>query len=206
LETSYTGCLAGLDDGFFEKNWEKTLLALAVHCTCRDILVPASVYLEPVTVDGMDVTEATIQLLRRARYEYNIAVLFTDTVIFAGFNILDPEKVYQETSVPVVTVNLYPHNQEKIRRALEKHFPDHEYRLKLLKENWKRQKQASCRKGRVLIAAYGISYTEAWRLLCRAQVYSREPEPLYTAGVLASAATKALTLEEKTANKKYPHN
>ncbi len=193
MQRFYGNCLAGIDDGFFEKTWRETLLCLAIHCFYRGRLVPVDALLERVTVDGVDATDKAIALIERARGRgYRLEAVFTDTVVFAGFNILDPDRLYRETGVGIVTVNLYPQNPERVRAALVKHFPDHRERLRVLEENWARQRRVSCSKGRVIIAGYGLSPSTAWQLTCTAQVYSREPEPLYTAGLLASTASRLL--------------
>lgn len=207
MENCCGDCLAGLDDGFFQKTWKKTLLGLAIHCQAPGgILVPLDVFLEPVTVDGMDATQRAVVLVKRAlRAGYPLRAVFTDTVVFAGFNILDPEALYRETMVPVITVNLYPHDEERIKRALVKHFPDHEERLRLLRSNWAKQRRVSCRKGSIIIASYGLGFPEAWATACQAQVYSREPEPLYTAGLLASTATRLLGSQSPPPFTRSPH-
>ncbi|KSW11527.1 hypothetical protein CF15_01425 [Pyrodictium occultum] len=185
--------MAGLDDGFFQRGWRRTLLALAVHCRREGSLCPCRVLLDTVEVDGLDATWKAARLVRRALGEgFRLEAVLTDTVVFAGFNILDPERLYRETGVPAVAVYMYPPRREAVERALRLHFPDWRERLAVLEEAWSRLRSAECRRGRLLLAAYGMEPRDAWRLACSLQLYTRHPEPLFTAHQAASMLSRTL--------------
>jgi len=186
-------CYAGIDDGFFRRGWPRTLLVLAAHCFVEEgKLCPCLVLAETVKIDGMDSTEKAIRLVNRAKRKLDLRVVLLDTVVFAGFNILDAEELYRRTSIPVIAVYWYPPNKEAVTSALRKHFADWEKRLSLLEDTWNKLSSVKCEKGELLVAPYGIGAGEAWRTVCRLQVYTRQPEPLFTAHVLASALSKKL--------------
>ena len=180
-------CFAGIDDGFFRREWSETLLVLAVHCfTDEGDLCPCFVKSTSVTIDGMDVTDKAIMLVEKAKQRLNIDAVLVDTIVFAGFNILDAQRLYRETTVPVIVVYWYPPNREAVENALRKHFNDWEKRLALLQDTWDKLVALECSKGKLLIAPYGVSLDDAWRIVCNLQVYTRQPEPLFTAHVVAS--------------------
>ena len=185
-------CYAGIDDGFFRRDWPHTLLVLAAHCFVEDRLCPCLALADTVEIDGMDSTEKAIRLVNKAKQELGIRAVLLDTVVFAGFNILDAEELYRRTRIPVIVVYWYPPNREAVTNALRKHFTDWEKRLSLLEATWNKLSRVRCEKGELLVAPYGIEAGEAWRTICRLQVYTRQPEPLFTAHVLASDLSRRL--------------
>lgn len=186
-------CVAGLDDGFFERGWRRALMVLAVHCWHGGELCPCRLLLDTVEVDGLDATEAAERLIRRARAEgLGLEALLTDTVVFAGFNILDPAELQRRLGLPVVVVYWYPPRREAVERALRLHFPDWRKRLAILGDVWARLRRVECSRGSLLVAPYGADYSYAWRLVCRLQLFTRHPEPLFTAHRAASMLSRAL--------------
>ena len=112
--------------------------------------------------------------------------------MFAGFNIASPQDIWEKTRVPIVAVYHYPPRRAAVERALRLHFPDWEQRLAILREVWGRLREAPCPRGVLLYASYGLSADEAVRILCGSQVFTRIPEPLYTAHTAASELSRSL--------------
>ncbi|BEP18308.1 DUF99 family protein [Pyrofollis japonicus] len=192
------GCVAGIDDGYFKRGWRKTTFVLAAHCWRNNALCPCLVLGDFVEIDGMDSTDKAISLVKRALRELDgLEAVLLDTVIFAGFNILDARRLNEETSVPVIPVFWYEPDRDAVRRAITKHFDDAEQRLKLLEETWSRLTRIVCSKGSLLIAPYGLSTDKAWELVCSLQIYTRQPEPLFTAHVMASRLSSIFLGENK---------
>ncbi len=186
-------CVAGFDDGRFSKSWRCTLGVLSLHCWAGPHLCPCGAVVTRLTVDGMDSTERIIEAVERARgLGYGVEALLLDTNVFAGFNVADPEAVASRLGLPVLVVYWYPPRREAVERALRLHFPDWRERLRLLEEAWSRLRQAPCPRGGLLLAVYGADWGWGHRLLCGLQLYTRAPEPLYTAHTLASELSEAL--------------
>ncbi len=112
--------------------------------------------------------------------------------MFAGFNVASPRDIWEETGVPVIAVYHYPPRRVAVERALRLHFPDWERRLTILREVWERLREAPCPRGVLLYASYGLPADEAVRVLCGSQVFTRIPEPLYTAHTAASELSRSL--------------
>ncbi|MET1128528.1 MAG: DUF99 family protein [Thermoproteota archaeon] len=187
-------CYAGIDDGYFVKGMRKTVMALAVHCFVGSSLCPFHIAVDTVEVDGLDAVDVAASLVRRASTEKRVqlSLVLLDTNIFAGFNVLDPEELQRRIEVPVAVVYWYRPEAGRVKEALRKHFPDWSRRLGILEKVWSRLTTVSCSKGKVLVAVYGSTLTDVWSKLCRLQLYTRHPEPLYTAHVVASAASRFL--------------
>lgn len=189
-------CLGGFDDGYFERNWQKTVAVLALHDYTT--LHPHTAIMTTITVDGGDAVEALEELVERAKeYCDSIKAVFLDTIVYAGFNILDPWKALERLQIPLIIVYTYFPDVNAIETALRKHFDDWRQRLKPILEVVSRLRKASCPRGTIYIASYGIEYSDAWHLTCRAQLYSRQPEPLYTSNKLASKIARRLVARLK---------
>jgi endonuclease V-like protein UPF0215 family len=132
-------------------------------------------------------------LVRRALGDgLGLEAVLLDTPVFAGFNVAEPWRVAEETGVPVVVVYMYPPRRERVERALRLHFPDWRRRLRVLERVWDDLRLAACPRGKLLYAAYGLGAGEAVGLLCGLQLYTRVPEPLYTAHAAASGLSRSL--------------
>ncbi len=186
-------CVAGFDDGRFSKSWRCTLGVLSLHCRVGGELCPCGAIVTSLAVDGMDSTERIAWAVERARgLGYGVEALLLDTNVFAGFNVADPEAIASRLAIPVLVVYWYPPRREAVERALRLHFPDWRERLRLLEEAWSRLRQAPCPRGSLLLAVYGAEWSWGHRLLCSLQLYTRAPEPLYAAHILASELTASL--------------
>ncbi len=101
----------GFDDGFgFGR-------AYLVGC------VTAGTYVEGfmigrIEIDGLDVTDRIIELVKSSKFRIQLKCIFLDGITFAGFNIADIVKIYEETGIPVVVVMRRMPDMEKIRNAL----------------------------------------------------------------------------------------
>ncbi len=183
-------CYGGVDDGYFKRGWRYTVLALALHC--GDKLTPSYIGFELVRVDGADATFRIVELVRRSltRFRFDIELLLLDTPVFAGFNIADPAYIHTTLGIAVASIYHYPPNRDAIVKALEKTFPGETWRLKILERDWARLRKLHCPKGLLYVAAYGVTVTELYTKICMLQRFTRTPEPLYTAGAAASAASR----------------
>jgi endonuclease V-like protein UPF0215 family len=190
-------CFIGVDDGYFQRNWVYTGLAAALHCSSGEQVLPYSIALGRVRVDGADATYSICRLARRLLAQVHtmggeLKAVLLDTPIYAGFNVADPAYISSELGVKVVVVYHYMPDREAIVRALEKNFPGESWRIKILADSWKKLTKVSCPRGDLFISPYGLSLSEAYELTCRLQIFTRTPEPLYTAGVAATAIAKLL--------------
>lgn len=195
MNKQYYKCLAGLDDGYFlKRRGAQTILAMVGYTdlTSIDKSYPFTIAIELIEVDGIDATLKAINLASKLLTKCKNLVLLTDTLIYAGFNILDPQRLREEVNVSVISVHRYEPDKAAIEHALRKHFRDADNRLRILKDEWGRLRRISCRRGHLYIAVYGLSLEEAWTITCKSQLYSREPEPIYQAGLIASTLSRKL--------------
>jgi len=110
----------GFDDATFNlKSGSKTTSLIGVVCQGTRIV---NVVKEDIVIDGHDGTEKLIELV--TQNEKHVQFVFTHTITFGGFNIVDLEKIYNEINKPIIAINEKEVNLDGVINALEKKFPN----------------------------------------------------------------------------------
>ena len=114
--------LVGVEDGGFTafKSDQSTLLCAVLMRGDR----VESLRLGMVKVDGRDATEVLLRMLVNIRCDSVIL----GGISFAGFNVVDPHKLHDELSVPVIVYSSERPDSSSVFAALKAHFTDWEER------------------------------------------------------------------------------
>lgn len=139
-----------------------------------------------ITRDGLDATDVICSMIKESKHYGQLRVLMLDGITYGGFNIIDIEKLYRETGIPVIVImRAYP-DFCQIKSAL-KHFSDGEERWKIIERAGKIEKISS-RKGKnsVYIQKAGISLKSVEKIIRLSSTRSNIPEPLRVAHLVAT--------------------
>ncbi len=174
--------ILGIDDSPFKFEDEDSLVVGA--------LVRAPNYLEAVMktrakVDGMDSTDRLIELVHGSRYKAQIKAVMIDGIALAGFNVIDVERLYESTSVPVLTITRDKPDFKEIESALKKHFTDWKDRLGLMTRL--DMKQIRTEHKPLFACGVGLDWSEFEELARQTTVRGALPEPLRIAHLISSA-------------------
>ena len=176
--------VAGVEDGSFEafsrgstEAEQYTLLCL----TKMQGTVIQDVLLRRILVDGLDATERLLEMLSGLRVD----AVILGGITFAGFNVVDVERVNSDSRVPVIVFSAERPDTEATLSALRKHFGD-------WRERWGRY-EALGEIRALRIAEYPAVYYEcvgcsaafAEDVLVDQAIYARTPEALRVAGMVA---------------------
>ncbi len=139
-----------------------------------------------VNVDGFDSTHKIISMILNSPHYKQLRVVMLNGITFAGFNVVDIQKLYQKTNLPVITVTRERPNFEEIRKALEN--------LPRSKERWKSIKNCGeptevftrNRNEKVYMQFYGLKLDDAKKIVQLTSTRSSIPEPLRVAHLIAS--------------------
>jgi endonuclease V-like protein UPF0215 family len=176
----------GVEDGSFEafnKNKIQFTLLCGVETESNHI---KNVKLEKIKVDGLDATDKLLKLLRGLE----IDVIILGGATFAGFNIIDPKKIFNETDIPLIIYSGVKPNNKKIFNALRKHFTDWEKRWELLSNLGSVNKIKTLdRESPIYFEVVGCSIEFGAKTLRNSAVISRIPEPVRIAGIIARGLT-----------------
>jgi endonuclease V-like protein UPF0215 family len=142
-----------------------------------------------ITVDGCDATESLIEMVNNSRHLEQLGVMMLDGITFGGFNVVDIQRIFQETGVPVIVImRRYP-DLESIKNAL-KIFPQWEERWKRIMgagEIYKIDKIQN--QGPIYMQTFGISKEDAEEIVILSATRSAIPEPIRAAHIIAAGVT-----------------
>ncbi len=136
-----------------------------------------------ITKDGMDATEAIIELVKNSKFYEQIRVIMLDGVTYAGFNPVDIKRIFDETNIPVIVFMRACPDFEKIKLALE-NLPEAEKRWEIIQRAGKIYKIA--KENPVFIQFIGIDKKSAVEIVRITSTHSNIPEPLRVAHLIAT--------------------
>jgi endonuclease V-like protein UPF0215 family len=174
----------GFDDASFEiKSRLKSTYLIGV--VCQGVRVVQLVKGE-ITIDGNDATEKLIQLIKMN--EKHIQYIFTHTITFGGFNIINLQEIYKKTQIPIICITNQMPDIEAVKSALKKNFPkDYREKIKhIIKAGELYQTEIKTAGGlsKIYYHSLGISNQEVKQLLEKVCIDSKIPECLRLAHLI----------------------
>lgn len=172
----------GIDDSSFRFE-DKEVIVVGV-------VMRGGSYLEGVIktkakVDGKDGTKVVIELIKNTRHRKQLKVGLIDGVCIGGFNVIDIEKVYEKTKLPIITITRNKPNKEKIENALKKHFKDWKKRLEIInKGNFIEIKTTH---KPIFIKFIGLNEKEVKEIIKLTTIRGALPEAIRIAHLIATA-------------------
>lgn len=134
--------------------------------------------------DGANATQRLIECLTRSRYFEQLQAILLQGIAFAGFNVVDLQRLHQGTGLPVLVVARHKPNLEAIREALLERVRGGSRKWALIETAGLMEPLAG-----VYVQRCGISPEDALSLLTRLQQHSKLPEPLRVAHMIAGGVT-----------------
>lgn len=159
-----------------------------------------AIYCSSIEVDGLDVTDAAIKIIFNAK---PIDTVLLGGISYAGFNIIDAVKVWEETRTPIIIISKEKPNNKSILSALKKHFEDWNTRWEKIKKVLAKSKgihevYLKSEKNPIYIENIGIKKEIAEKILRENTIWGRTPEPIRVANIIAkSISTTFYALKNK---------
>lgn len=187
--------IVAFEDGYFPPQTKgyrsryKTLLVSIVFEANK----PKYFKMTLISIDGLDATKKAMKILREIiNRERRRPIVLLGGITFAGFNIIDPLTLHEEYNIPVIVVSKDKPDNDKIRKALMKNFPDWAKRYKIIERFSNRASKLIevCKYGKLYVRAVGLSEYEVENIICKIQLTGGIPEPLREAKAIASAIAK----------------
>lgn len=169
--------IIGVDDGPFDRFTDTAVPVIGT--ITRGSRIEGFLHTE-VTVDGMDATNALVEMITRSRFATIIRCIMLDGIALAGFNVIDVRELSQKTALPVIVVMRRAPDLEAMRIALDK--MGHPGRYTLL------EKAGHIREIMGLhIQSFGIDEDDIGDILRMTQVEGNVPEPIRISHMVAGA-------------------
>lgn len=125
--------ILALDEGAFTKKDKKVLV---VGIIGRDRIIEGMLSFN-VKVDGSDATERLLNAIKKSRFIEQMKLITMNGITFGGLNIVDMERISNETKMPIIGITRTKPHKTLLIRAIMKNKGSKE-RLKLLRKLHKR--------------------------------------------------------------------
>ena len=111
-----------------------------------------------------------------------------DGVSLGGFNIININKLYEHTKLPIVTVTRDEPNFDKIKQALQKNFKDWKERWTIL--TYGNIYTVKTKHNPIYVKCAGIEIKKAEEIISISTIRGVVPEPIRVAHVIASGVVR----------------
>jgi hypothetical protein len=180
--------LFGVEDGSFHAFPEEESSSAYLCGVLTESGLIRKVRLARIQVDGLDATEKLLGLLEGVEAE----AVILGGITFAGFNVVDPRRVFKETGIPVIVYSGTRPDNEKMLAALKGHFVDWHERWEIIEDLGPiREVTTLPREPPAYFEVVGGSPDWAEEVLRGSAVVSRIPEPVRVAGLIARGLSPA---------------
>jgi endonuclease V-like protein UPF0215 family len=174
--------ILGIDDAPFERDKDKEVLVVGtVFRGASQLDCVMSTYVE---LDGSDSTDKIIRMIKSTSSSEQVRYIMIDGIAFAGFNVVDINKLNKETTLPVIVVTRNKPDQEGIRKALLK-LKDGERKWEIIQDAGEVHVLNN-----VFFQFVGCPLDEAQEVIRLSTKNSFLPEPIRIAHIIASGVTR----------------
>lgn len=180
------GKIVGWDDGSFELEQEELVPLIGVVMSGRSRV--EGILRTDIEVDGLGVTEELIKIINESKHGEELSLIALSGLTFAGFNVVDVEKLEEETGIPVLAVTRNEVEMDSFKKAL--------MNLPKFQQRWSAVEKAGeiyefeSGKGPVYYQTASLTTEEAERALEVTSRVSSLPEPLRLADMIARAMVR----------------
>ena len=141
-----------------------------------------------ILIDGNEATEILIEMIQNTKHNQQLKAILLDGIALGGFNIVDIEKLYESTQLPIITITRDKPDFEKIKVALKKNFEDWNERFDLMKKG--ELYKVKTPHNPIYVKSEGISIEETKEIIKLSTIRGVVPEPIRVAHLIASGIVK----------------
>jgi endonuclease V-like protein UPF0215 family len=175
----------GVDDGKFTPHTEGKVLVVGV--VFRGGISLDGVLHTKIQIDGLDATENLAEMINSSPHRRQLRLVMLSGITFAGFNVVDIQRLYAEVGLPVVAVTQNKPDLQAIHDALA-HLPQSEARWGLVQRAGEIYAVKN-RGAKLYVGLAGLSLADAQVILELTSTRGGYPEPLRVAHLIASGIT-----------------
>lgn len=172
--------ILGIDDASFDRNADTQVPVIGT--LMRAGTVEGFLH-GTVGVDGDDATDTLISMITSSRFARIARCIMLDGIALGGFNVIDIERLSEETGIPLIVIMRRMPDLEGVKEALTKMGTPERYELI--------QKAGQIHKVRgIYIQYHGLTREEAEQIIDMTQTESYLPEPLRISHMVGAALLK----------------
>lgn len=179
--------ILAVEDGCFTVEGSLLPEALLVGVLMRNNFVE-EIFIAKVEVDGLDATDRVLEFMNKAG---KLDAVILHGIPYAGFNLVDADRIYKETGVPVLCLLSRKPDMARVKRALRLKFSDWVERVKILDKQGE-PIEVRLDEGKVVLSVKGLTLKDALKIVRETIVLGKTPEPLRVARLIASGLPPSL--------------
>jgi len=172
----------GVDDGKFFLHAQGTVIVVGV--VFRGGYSIDGVMHTNILIDGLDATEKFASMINTSPHHRQLRLVMLNGITFGGFNIVDINRLYAATGLPVLSLTHEKPDLEAVHKAL-KNLPNSEERWKLIVKAGEIYEIIN-NGATVYLTLAGISLADAQIIIRLTSTRGCLPEPLRVAHLIAS--------------------
>ena len=175
--------IIGIDDSPFIPRTEGTTRLIGV--VFRGRLWIEGVLQTMITIDGFDATEKLIEMITASPHYGQLRVIMLAGITFGGFNIVDINKVFNETQLPIIVICEKEPDLPSIKEALQ-YTSNWEARWKIVQNTGEFHRYHTKKdvKSPVIFQLKGLELKDAQQILKVSSGVSHIPEPVRVAHLI----------------------
>lgn len=175
----------GVDDGKFIPHTEGQVLVVGVvfrgGCSIEGVMHTK------ICLDGLDATEKIAEMIKGSPHRRQLRLVMLSGVTFAGFNVVDIQKLHADVGLPVLAVTQNKPDLDDIHQALC-HLPQSEERWRIIQDAGEVHAVKN-RGAKLYVGLAGLTLMDAQVILELTSKRGGYPEPLRVAHLIASGIT-----------------
>jgi len=177
--------ILGIDDSNFTRDDQDVLVVGALLRGGFWIDGVVSTHIER---DGLNATEKITNMVIKARYK-DVRAIMLKGITIAGFNLVDIEKLNQDTGLPVIVVMRKMPDISAIEKALT-NLNHKAKRLEIIKKAGQIYEGKVQEKSDIFFQFKGIEEDDAREIIRISSMHSNIPEPLRVSHIIATGVVK----------------
>lgn len=130
--------------------------------------------------DGVNSTDKLVEVIQISRFYPQLQAILLQGIAFAGFNVVDINRLHDQLHLPVIVISRNKPNLAKIKAALLEKVPGGRKKWQLIEKAGPMEKI-----GAVYVQRVGIDSDNTCALIKRFAINSTIPEPLRAAHLIA---------------------
>lgn len=175
------------DDGYFPLYFKGGKgITFIVGVEVKEDIRVSNISFTPVKVDMNTTSKVIMEMSKTMKGD----IILLDGVTYAGFDVVDPVYIHDNTGKNVIIIQLYPLDLNRIKKALKKHFPDWYERYSIIERVYNEMFPVDTPWRTLKVHSYKLNIEEVIRVVRKTCLYSPIPEPLRIADKIASNITR----------------
>lgn len=130
--------------------------------------------------DGANAADTIVKLIAESRFVDHVQLIMLQGITFGGFNVIDAEKIYRHLGMPILITARQQPDFESIRNALLKNVKGGAKKWKIIEKIGEMEHVRN-----IYIQRIGLTKEESEKLIEKFAIYSRIPEPIRIAHLIA---------------------